>query len=105
MSRKAFVLVTLGLIVLAACTHRREWTTHDVTITSNPPGARCSFERDGLTTRPNEITPFDITLTNVPSDIIIRCSRYGYHQAMTRISTRFRGTINFQLSPDGQVQR
>lgn len=67
MSRKAFVLVTLGMIVLAACTHRREWTTHDVTIASNPPGARCSFERDGLTTRPNETTPFDITLTNVAS--------------------------------------
>ena len=105
MSRKAFVLITLGLIVLAACTHRREWSTHDVTITSNPTGARCNFERDGLTTRPNEITPFDITLTNVPSDIIIRCSLYGYHPAATRVSTRFRGTINFNFAPDPQIQR
>jgi len=104
MSRKAFVLITLGLIVLAACTHRREWTTHDVTIASNPPGARCSFERDGLTTRPNEQTPFDITLTNVPADIIIRCALYGYHPAATTISTRFRGTINFNLVRNPQVQ-
>ncbi len=105
MSRKAFVLVTLGLIILAACTHRREWSTHDVAITSDPPGARCTFERDGLTTRPNKITPFDITLTNVPSDIIIRCSLYGYRPAETRISTRFRGTINFGFAPDPTIQR
>ena len=93
------------MIVLAACTHRREWTTHDVTIASNPPGARCSFERDGLTTRPNETTPFDITLTNVASNITIRCGAYGYYPAVTTISSRFRGTINFSLSPDGQLQR
>ena len=105
MSRKVFVLITLGMIVLAACTHRREWTTHDVTIVTNPPGARCWFERDGLTTRPNEQTPFDITLTNVASDIIIRCGKYGFHPAVTRVSGRFRGTIHFNLSPDAQVQR
>ncbi len=105
MSRKAFVFITLGLIVLAACTHRREWTTHDVTISSNPSGARCSFERDGIITRPNDQTPFDITLTNVASDITIRCSRYGFHPAVTTVSTRFRGTINFNLARDPQVQR
>ena len=105
MSRSAFVFITLGMIVLAACTHRREWTTHDVTIASDPPGANCSFERDGLTTRPNERTPFDITLTNVASDITIRCAVYGYYPAETTISTRFRGTINFDLTPDPQIQR
>lgn len=105
MSRKAFVVITLGLIVLAACTHRREWTTHDVTISTIPGGARCSFERDGLTTRPNEVTPFDITLTNIASDIIVRCAAYGYHPAISRVSGRFRGTITMILSPDAQVQR
>ncbi len=105
MSRKAFVLITLGLIVLAACTHRRQWTTHDVTINSNPPGARCSFERDGLTTRPNEQTPFDITLTSIGADITVRCAVYGYQPAVTTVSSRFRGTIFFNLNPDRQVQR
>ena len=105
MSRKAFVLITLGVIVLAACTHRREWTTHDVTIATNPAGARCSLERDGLTTSPNKRTPFDITLTNVAADITIRCAAYGFHPAVNTISTRFRGTIHFNLSPDAQVQR
>ncbi|MBT6535819.1 MAG: hypothetical protein HOK98_06510 [Rhodospirillaceae bacterium] len=105
MSRKAFVFITLAMIVLAACTHRREWTTHDITIASIPSGARCSFERDGLTTRPNKSTPFDITLTNVASDITVRCGAYGYHQAVTTISTRFRGTINFVLTRDPQIQR
>lgn len=105
MSRKAFVLITLGMIILAACTHRREWTTHDVTIDTSPPGARCTFERDGLTTRPNKITPFDITLTNVSADILIRCSQYGYHPAMATVSSRFRGTILLELAPDPQAQR
>lgn len=105
MSRKVFVLITLGMIVLAACTHRREWTTHKVTIATNPAGARCSFERDGLTTHPNKTTPFDITLTNVLADIRIRCVLYGYHPAGTTVSTRFRGTIHFDLTPDPQVQR
>lgn len=105
MSRKAFILITLGMIFLAACTHRREWTTHDVTIVTNPPGARCSFERDGLTTRPNKTTPFDITLTNVASDVIIRCTAYGFHPVATRVTGRFRGTIQFNMSPDAQVQR
>ena len=105
MSRKAFVLTTLGLIVLAACNHRREWTTQDVTIVTDPPGARCSFERDGLTTRPNEQTPFDITLTNVSADITVRCAVYGYRPAAARITGRFRGTISLNLVPDEQVQR
>jgi len=105
MSRKTFVAITLAMIVLAACTHRREWTTHDLTIASNPPGARCTFERDGLTTRPNKVTPFDITLTNVAADIRIRCAAYGYYPSETVVSSRFRGTINFQLAPDPQVQR
>tara|TARA_R110002110_G_scaffold415852_1_gene658144 strand:+ start:50579 stop:50896 length:318 start_codon:yes stop_codon:yes gene_type:complete len=105
MSRKAFVLITLGMIVLAACTHRREWTTYDVTIATNPAGARCSFERDGLTTRPDKTTPFDITLTNVAADIRIRCVAYGYYPSVTTLSTRFRGTILFNLAPDPQVQR
>lgn len=104
MSRKAFVLITLGMIVLAACTHRREWTTHDITIATNPAGARCSFERDGLTTRPNKTTPFDITLTNVFADIHIRCALYGYHPLVTTVSTRFRGTIRFKFTRDVQVQ-
>ena len=105
MPRTAFVLTTLGLIVLAACTHRREWTTHDVTISTIPAGARCSFEREGLTTRPDKLTPFDITLTNIPADIIVRCALYGHHPAVTRISGRFRGTITMALAPDPQVQR
>ena len=104
MSRKSFVRITLGMIVLAACTHRREWTTHDVTIATNPAGARCSFERDGITTRPNKTTPFDITLTNVLADIRIRCVLYGYHPVVTTVSSRIRGTINFDLARDAQVQ-
>ncbi|MEP4380074.1 MAG: hypothetical protein ABJ215_11140 [Alphaproteobacteria bacterium] len=105
MSRKAFVLITLGLIVLAACTHRREWKTYDVTIETNPPGARCSFERDGLVTRPGKTTPFDITLTSIASDISVRCAVYGYHPAVTTVSGRFRGTIEFNLTPDAQAER
>ena len=92
------------MIVLAACTHRREWTTHDVTIAASSVGARCSFERDGITTQPNKITPFEITLTNVVADIRIRCVRYGYHPVVTKVSSRIRGTIHFNFTPDPQIQ-
>lgn len=105
MKRNAFVLITLGLIVLAACTHRREWTTHDVTLSTAPAGARCSFERAGITTQPDEQTPFDITLTNIPADITVRFALYGYHPSTTTVTGRFRGTIFMVLAPDERIPR
>lgn len=99
-----FLILLIAVLVVAACTHRRTWTTNDVTIITDPPGARCTFERDGVTTQYADVTPITVTFTSIGPDIDIRCARFGYTPVSTRISGNRYRTIRFQLSPDNQAQ-
>jgi hypothetical protein len=78
-----------AIVFLSACTHGRDWDTSDVTIITNPPGAECTFKRNGLKTTARAVTPVKITLARTGTDIRIVCSRSGHASAVTTYSPFF----------------
>lgn len=99
-----FLILLAALLVLAACTDRERWSTHDVTIVTEPPGALCSFARDGLKMEAAEVTPVSVTFTSIGPDIDIRCTVFGHDPVTTRISNNRSRTIRLQMSPIDQAQ-
>lgn len=97
-------ILVVGLTVLTACTHGRDWDTYGLEIVTNPPGADCIFERNGIKTEAHAPTPVEVVLTTGHGWIQITCSRPGHEPASKFVSGFFEGTVFLTLSPIAQAQ-
>lgn len=104
LSRGAGVALLAGLVALSACTHGRDWDTYGLTIVTDPPGAECEFERNGVRTQAHARTPVDVVLTTGHGWIQITCSRPGHMPESRYVSGFFEGTVDMTLSPVPQSQ-
>lgn len=102
--RWATVTSIAGLLLLAACTHGRDWDTYGLEIITDPPGADCTFERNGIKTEAHRPTPVEVVLTTGHGWIEISCSRPGYNPDSRYVSGFFEGTVYLTLSPAAQPQ-
>lgn len=48
---------------------------------TNPQGANCAFEREGITIARVAPTPGAATIKKTKHDILVKCSKDGYHEA------------------------
>jgi len=99
LSRWAAASLVAGLGLLAACTHGRDWDTYDLTIITDPAGADCEFERNGIRTQAHARTPVDVVLTTGHGFTQITCRRAGYNPEARWVSGYFEGTVYMTMSP------
>jgi len=88
MYRKTSLLI-LAAATLVACTVGRDWSTYRIRVVTDPKGAECYFERDGVITQAPEPTPVDLTMTSISrpaSD-----GRHGGHRDCRPRTPSFRG--------------
>ncbi len=73
-------VVALGM-GLSGCATVFEGTSQDITVTTNPPGAACFFERQGRQVGAVTSTPATTSVRKSKYDVTIRCDKPGYQEA------------------------
>jgi hypothetical protein len=76
------VAVAFTSSCLAGCVSVFEGTSQDISVVTNPIGARCAFKRDdGMTMGSVESTPAKLTVRKSKYDLTIICTKPGYQDA------------------------
>jgi hypothetical protein len=75
------VLWIASLLFLTGCASIIEGTSQEITINTNPPGADCSLNRQGVSIGHVNPTPGAITIKKTKYDIMIVCDKPGYQEA------------------------
>jgi hypothetical protein len=75
-------LATLaGLALLSGCASIFEGTTQQISVTTTPAGARCTFWRNGTLISDIAATPGSVTIRKTKDDLTIVCDKRGYATA------------------------
>lgn len=81
-SMGAAVAVSFAAVCLSGCVSVFEGTSQDISVVTNPPGARCAFKRDdGRDMGSVEVTPAKLTVRKSKYDLTITCKKEGYQDA------------------------
>ena len=76
------VLATLaGLALLSGCASIFEGTTQQISVTTTPAGARCTFWRNGTLISDIAQTPGSVRIRKTKDDLTIVCDKRGYATA------------------------
>jgi membrane-associated protease RseP (regulator of RpoE activity) len=73
-------VAALGL-ALSGCATVFEGTSQEISVVTNPPGASCSFERQGMQVGTIASTPGTANIRKSKYDIWIKCDKAGFQQA------------------------
>ena len=74
--------VSLAAVCLSGCVSVFEGTSQDISVVTNPSGARCAFKRDdGKDMGAVEVTPAKLTVRKSKYDLTITCKKEGYQDA------------------------
>lgn len=74
-------LAIIAVTLLPACSSIIEGTSQEVVINTNPAGADCALNREGITIARVNPTPGAATIKKTKHDITILCNKAGYQQA------------------------
>lgn len=75
-------VAAIGLIaMLGACSSIVEGTSQDISVNTDPQGARCEFKRQGESIGLVDPTPGEVTVDKTKHDIVVTCEKEGYQQA------------------------
>ena len=75
-------LATLvGLTLLSGCASIFEGTTQQISVSTTPAGARCTFWRNGTLISDIAATPGSVTIRKTKDDLTIICDKRGYGTA------------------------
>lgn len=75
------ILIGVSLAV-AGCATVFEGTTQEITVVTNPAGASCVFERQGIPIGNVSNTPVATSIRKSKYDVTIKCDKAGYEQAV-----------------------
>jgi hypothetical protein len=70
-----------GLVLLTGCASIFEGTTQQISVTTNPAGARCTFWRNGTLISDIAATPGAVSIRKTRDDLTIVCDKRGYATA------------------------
>jgi hypothetical protein len=70
--------LSVGLLGCASIT---EGTSQDISVVTNPAGASCVFERQGMNIGSIANTPATLNIPKRKYDVTIRCNKPGYQEA------------------------
>lgn len=66
---------------LSACASITEGTSQDISVVTNPAGASCVFERQGMNIGTIASTPATLNIPKRKYDVTIKCNKPGYQEA------------------------
>lgn len=72
----------LGGLILSGCSSIVSGTAQDIVVSTNPGGAVCKIEREGIEIGSVLKTPGSVTVKKSKHDITIYCDKEGYHTAI-----------------------
>lgn len=75
------MLVLIMALGLGACSSIIEGTSQELLVNTNPQGADCALEREGITIARVSPTPGATTVKKTKHDILVKCSKEGFHEA------------------------
>jgi hypothetical protein len=79
---RAVLAVAITASSLSGCVSVFEGTSQDISVVTNPTGARCAFKRDdGRDMGTVESTPAKLTVRKSKYDLTITCQKAGYQDA------------------------
>jgi hypothetical protein len=73
--------ILAGLALLSGCASIFEGTTQQISVTTTPAGARCTFWRNGTLISDIAATPGSVTIRKTRDDLTIVCDKRGYAAA------------------------
>jgi hypothetical protein len=73
-------VLALG-VALSGCATVFEGTSQEISIVTNPPGATCIFDRQGMEVGRIQNTPGTANIRKSKYDVTIKCSKPGYQEA------------------------
>lgn len=72
----------VAILACAGCNTITEGTSQQITVNTIPQGASCVFERQGAPVYTLASTPGTITVQKTKYDLVIKCNKPGYDQAV-----------------------
>lgn len=69
------------LLMSSACASIIDGTSQEIVVNTNPAGADCALEREGIAVGHVDPTPGAVTIKKTKEDITIRCTKKGYEEA------------------------
>jgi hypothetical protein len=81
MSLRKYVLGAALVTVLSGCATIIEGTSQEIVVATNPSGANCTLERQGLPVGSIGSTPGAVLVKKSKYDLVIKCSKEGYETA------------------------
>lgn len=75
------IVIALVMLPLCACASIIEGTSQEILINTNPAGANCALNRQGVVIGRVAPTPGGVTIKKTKDDIMIACDLAGYQQA------------------------
>jgi len=85
-------IIALTALSLGGCATVMEGTGQSVAVATNPPGATCSIDREGVRLGQVASTPGSIHIDKSGKDLQVSCSKDGYRPATIAQSPHFTGT-------------
>ncbi len=82
----------LLLASLPGCATIVHGNSQNLTVTTNPPGAACRLEREGVALGVVAPTPGTVRIEKSKNDIVVTCTRDGFDATTRRHASEFGGT-------------
>jgi predicted small secreted protein len=99
-TKRAAIAVLLCASGLSGCATVFEGTSQEITVTTNPPDASCSFERQGSQIGTIGSTPGTANIRKSKYDITVKCDKPGYQQAQYLNHSGTTATIAANVAAD-----
>jgi len=100
MKYMALISTTFVAITLSACATVFEGTSQEISVVTNPMGAVCVFERQGMEVGRIANTPGTTNIRKSKYDITIKCSKEGYQTASYLNHSGVTATIAANVAAD-----
>jgi hypothetical protein len=78
---KNFLIVLSAFSLLTGCSSVIEGTSQEIIVNTNPEGANCAVNREGVNIARVNPTPASVTIKKTKHDITIVCEKDGYQTA------------------------
>lgn len=78
---KNLIVTVASLALLTSCASIVEGTSQEIVVNTNPEGAACTLEREGVAIARVDPTPGAATIKKTKHDMTIRCNKKGYQEA------------------------
>jgi hypothetical protein len=83
------IAIVFCALILPGCATITKGTTQPLTVSTDPPGAKCVLNRGGMQIGVVDPTPGTVEIGKIHRPIAVDCKKGGYEDASERVQSRF----------------